>query len=302
MEKKHRNFLYLLVLVLGIALSLCYAQLNDLNEQLHSLRNEQQHSHISLQSEIQSIYDNVEAQLQAEASLLNGFSCEAGELDPETHRVALSISLVPKKLSEEMKCTLLYEGESVECHRNGAEFRAELLLPLFREEESAPLLCIETAEGTETEYLQGAGVFPYWGQYLPSLYAEDTSGRCVWQDGELHFDTECILTQHLSAADVPFVQFHLLAEKNGEEIWSRDITAQVQDKVDAVCWLPFSESFSVSEGDRLILSVLAEDARGYLHKYIVHDWYQQENASFEGVYTGEQIYDAKGELLHQSGY
>ena len=56
-----------------------------------------------IMSDVNAIYQNVDEKLREEASLLSLVEAEYGEVHPEDYTIDVTVKLVPKLISEEMK-------------------------------------------------------------------------------------------------------------------------------------------------------------------------------------------------------
>ena len=75
-----------------------------------------------LENSINSIYNNVDQQLKEEASLLSGVDVEYGEINLEDHTIDVTVKLVPKLISEDMKISVSINGRSTELTKTGGVF------------------------------------------------------------------------------------------------------------------------------------------------------------------------------------
>ena len=302
MEKKQRGVPTWLVVAVGIALAVCLARINSLKSDIELLQNTHRNEISALEEQISDIYDNVDAQLKRQASLLSDVQYRCGEMDPETNTVPVSITVVPKVITDDMRLSITLGEATADCTRAGNAFSAEIAADLFLDYNVYPMLSIRAGGETKTESLETVVVSNLWSDCLPSISANDIYGKANFDGDTLNFNTEIVFDWFPAEnSDVVFSSFALVAERNGEEIDRRDITREVMESesyADGTYVMDFTERYPVSKGDKLMVYILAEDTLGYVHETMAHFWYQQNGMTAETVYGGESIYDSEGTPLY----
>ena len=112
-----------------------------------------------MQSNIDSIYSNVDEQLKQEASLLSSVDYILGELNKEDHTVPVTLKVVPKSLTDDMKLSVKVGNEIFDFERNGNEFTATFSINMFISYEDYPMLNIDAGGTTKTELLESADMY-----------------------------------------------------------------------------------------------------------------------------------------------
>lgn len=302
MEKKQKGVPTWLVVAVGIALAVCLARINSLKSDIELLQNTHRNEISALEDQISAIYDNVDTQLKQQASLLSDVQYRCGEMDPETNTVPVSITVVPKVITDDMRLSIALGEEMADCTRKGNAFSAELAADLFLDYNAYPMLSIRAGGETKTESLETVAVANLWSDCLPSISANDIYGRASFDGDTLNFNTELVFDWFpAERSDAAFSSFALVVERNGEEIDRRDITQAVmasESYADGTYVMDFTESYPVSEGDKLKVYIVAEDTLGYVHRTLAHFWFQSNGATAETVYGGETIYDSEGNPLY----
>lgn len=253
----------------------------------------------TLRDEIHSIYDNVDAKLKEQASLISGIDFSIGNPSDDMKSVELTLTVVPKLISDDMELSVTVDGKTASLIRNGNEFTGTIDVGLFVDYDQWPLLSIKSPEGTKTEYLKDIDISYLFTQHLPSLYA-DMAASSTMKNGKLQVDAGfSIETQPAyDHAPITFVSFTLIEEINGKEISKADITNDVRKSGDSYN-THYVRSFEISQGDELKVYVIAEDSLGYIHKTLTHFWFQSEDgATAEAVPSTEMIFDKDGNLLY----
>ena len=298
-DKKKITILMVIVIVLGIALCFAFVKINDLELRIRNLQGYMNSSISMLENSVNSIYNNVDQQLKEEASLLSGVEAEYGDINLKDHTIDVSVKLVPKLISEDMKISVSINGRSAELAKTGSSFTGSIPVDIYNMGELM-LMSIETEAGTQTQYLSEIQVEYLWDTRIPSLYYCDVSGQGSFTDGKYtfdgHIDINCSSTEQ--TPDVRFEKFVLVTERNGTEINREDITDDVMNYEaypHGVYWRDeYKMECEAKEGDDVRIYLEATDSLGYLHRMLIHQWREQNGAMAEAVDASEYIYAPDG--------
>ena len=301
-NKKQVNTSRIIILLLTVLLGIGAIKIGTLADDVKKLKSQNSNLDAEIQTlrnEINSIYSNVDKQLKEEASLISGFDYTIGNPSEDMKSVQLSLTVVPKMISDDMELSVAIDGNSASLTRNGNEFTGTINVGLFVDYDQWPLLSIKTSEDTKTEYLDGVDVSYLFSNHLPTLEA-DMSASSKLNNGQLQVDAGFRISSKPASDKEPvtFTSFILVEEVNGKEVNRTDITDDVR-KSGEVYNTQYIKSFEVSHGDELRVYVIAEDSLGYIHKTLVHYWVESENgAQTETVFGGETIFDKDGNKLY----
>ena len=295
--------LYIIILAMMIMLVFCFMRINSLSSEIEYLKDDYIREDNTLREQINSIYSNVDELLKKEASLLTEITFSLGELDTKTQKVPVTIQIVPKEISEDMQMKVELDGEQAEFVKNGDFYEATIPVGLFLTENANPMLSILYDGLTKTEKMEKIWLGELWGKWLPSLWAEDTTGRTFFKDGKLVFDTQTLIEWDYSdyTSSIIFENFAIVTEINGKEVKRVDVTDKVKNTqgfAEGVVELEFTDTYEAVEGDAVSVYVVAEDSFGYLHKALAHFWKKSGGATAEAVYGGESIYDKQGNRIY----
>ena len=301
MEKKIKS-LQACVVILTIALCVCVYKISVLESRVSRLDFLVENQYDRIMSDVNSIYQNVDEKLREEASLLSSVETEYGEFDLENHTIDVTVKLVPKLISEEMKVQVSINGRNTELSRTGNSFTGTVPVDIYNMGELM-LLTIDTAAGTQTQYLNEIQVEYLWAERIPSLYYCDISGDETFEDGKYtlngHLDINCSPVE--DTPDVKFEKFVLVTELNGKEINREDITEEVlnyDSYPHGVYWRSeYNMECEAVEGDELGIYLEATDSLGYLHRMLLHHWKVLDGATAEAVDGSEYIYDPNGNQI-----
>ena len=302
-NKKQFNWKTFITVLMAVLLAFSLYKIATLSNEIDHLKS--RNSNLTgdiqiLREEINSIYDNVDKQLKKQASLISGVDFSIGNPSEDMKTIELSLTVVPKLISDDMQISVTVDGVTAPLERNGNEFKGTIDVGLFVDYNQWPLLSIKTADGTKTEYLEDVDVSYMFSRHLPSLYADMSGGSGKFSDGNLSVDLGFTVETKPASQNAPitFTSFTLIEEVNGKEISRQDITEEVRKSGESYN-TRYVKNFKVTYGDKLKIYVIAEDSLGYVHKTLVHYWLEREDGSqAETVFGGEMIYDRDGNLLY----
>ena len=298
-ETKKNTGLKIIVAILVIALFACFIWVYTLTNEINRLSNAMHSQHQQFMNQVESIYTNVDRQLKEEASLLSGVEAEYGEISIEDHTIDVTVKLVPKLISENMKIQVSIDGRSTELSRDGSAFSGTIAVDIYNVGEQM-LMTIETDSGTQTQFLSEIRTEYLWEGKIPSLYHCDISGSGTFTEGKYTLngtiDINCSPIEY--TPEIKFEKFVLVTEQNGTEINREDITSEVlnyQTYPHGVYWRDeYKMECEAKEGDDVRIYLEATDSLGYLHRMLIHQWREQNGAMAEAVDASEYIYDANG--------
>ncbi len=301
-NKKQINTNRIIILLLGVFLVIGAIKLGTLTDDVNHLKSRNSNLEAEIQmlsNEINSVYSNIDKQLKEEASLISGVDYTVGNLSEDMKSVQLSLTVVPKMISDDMELSVAIDGNSASLTRNGNEFTCTIDVGLFVAYDQWPLLSVKTSEGTKTEFLDGIDVSYLFSNYLPILEADMTASSKL-SNGKLQVEAGFRISSMpvSEKSPVTFKSFTLVEEVNGKEVNRADITDEVR-KSGEIYDTQYVKSFEVSYGDELEVYVIAEDTLGYIHKTLAYYWIESENgAQAETVFSGETIFDKDGNILY----
>ena len=298
-EKQKTNLQKLIIVIMSAALAFCFVLINRLENEIDQLENSLNSQYHMLTTQVESIYTSVDQMLKEEASLLSNVTAEHGELNVDDHTIDVTVSLVPKLISDDMKVQLSINGRTTELSRNGSTFTGMIPVNIYNKDEQL-LMTIETAAGTQTQFLPEVQTEYLWEGRLPSLYHCEISGERGLSEGKYtitgELDINCSPIE--DTPNVHFEKFVLVTELNGKEIDREDISQDVLNYQTYPHGVYFRHDYQMeceaAEGDELGIYLEATDSLGYLHRRLIHHWKQQNGNVAEAVDASEYIYAPDG--------
>ena len=298
-EKQKTNLQKLIIVIMSAALAFCFVLISRLENEIAQLRNSLNSQYHMLTTQVESIYTSVDQMLKEEASMLSNVTAEHGELNVDDHTIDVTVSLVPKLISDDMKVQLSINGRTTELSRNGSNFTGTIPVNIYNKDEQL-LMTIETAAGTQTQFLPEVQTVYLWEGRIPSLYYCEISGERGLSEGKYvlngELDINCSPVE--DTPNVRFEKFVLVTELNGKEINREDITQDVLNYQTYPHGVYFRHDYQMeceaAEGDQLGIYLEATDSLGYLHRRLIHHWKQQNGNVAEAVDASEYIYAPDG--------
>ena len=314
--KKEKMFYQVLIIGLIIALVVCFVKIEDLRTRVNQLDNIHSNEVSSLRNQISSIYNNVDEQMKKQGSLFTNVKREFGDINTETLKADVKISVVPKTIIDNMKVNVSLCGTTAEMTKNAnGEYSAIVPVGIFEIEDYFPLVTISANGETKTEYLEEQSVHGIFSNYLPTIIGGDIkTHQATLADGKLTVDGDLFIGYNLGDIDkkAKFEKYTLITEVAGKEIAKKDITDIIakHERVDNIehgeVDFKFKETYNLNGENELTIYIVAEDTLGYLHKKIAFSWHHPDinepvpepaHAIEEAMYVGEVILDKNGKVL-----
>lgn len=314
--KKEKMFYQVLIIGLIIALVVCFVKIEDLRTRVNQLDNIHSNEVSNLRNQISSIYNNVDEQMKKQGSLFTNVKREFGDINTETLKANIKISVVPKTIIDNMKVNVSLCGTTAEMTKNeNGEYSAIVPVGIFEIEDYFPLVTISANGETKTEYLEEQSVHGIFSNYLPTMIGGDIkTHQASLADGKLTVDGDFFIGYNLGDIDkkAKFEKYTLITEVAGKEIAKKDITDIIakHERVDNIehgeVDFKYKETYNLNGENELTIYIVAEDTLGYLHKKIAFSWHHPDidepvpepaHAIEEARYVGEIITDKNGKVL-----
>ena len=254
-----------------------------------------------INSNISSIYTNVDKKLKEQASILSGVNYDIGEINDDNETVPVSLKVVPKTVVDDMKVSVKIGDEITDLTQKGNEFTTKFNVGLFIGYDEYPLLTIKSSEGTQTEYLEDVDLSYQFDRYFPTLEARVHGSSTNYRDTSAHiYSTYNVdIQKYGNDSDVTFTKITLVETFNGEEIGREDITDKVTEAEGSYS-AQYVKDIDISDGYDLRLYVIAENSLGYTHETLAGCWMDDRMGALVNVELDDEIiYDKDGNILWQ---
>ena len=298
-NQKRNRLLGLLIVALCIALVFAFLKIDALETEIQQVRNHYMNELQMIRNDVSRIYSDVDRMLEEKASLLSGVESSHGAVNLNDQTIDVTVTVVPKVISQDMKLFVSLEDEQAELVSSGSGYTGTIPVDLFSDG-GRMLLTIEADGVVQTQYLDEVQVDYLWQDYIPTLYACDISGSSTYDaHGRFHLKGDLNINYD-PVGDVfyGFEKFLLITELNGEEIKREDITKAVLDYQIYPHGLyyqgDYQAEYTLEYGDLLTIHLEATDYLGYTHRMLMYYWEQESGQSAFPMDASEYIYDPNG--------
>lgn len=292
MKTKHLSLMLILSLLLNAYAILKIGRLNrDLFQQGNQLQSQLQ----SMDSRINGIPHTIEQQLNEQASLLSSHELNFGDMDPDTFKVPVRVTVTPKRIQDGTIAKLIFNGQEA-IMTPGSSYALIGTVEVSVFEELHPTIVFEHGDETELENLTAYGPLRY--DYLPNMGASyngqisNTPNTNKWRlQGQVHI----ALDPNKYKTDVKSVKLVELLDDVPIKIHEADLA------IDMV--IPLNEEMTIEKGQSYELMAVMEDVNGLIYNHYVDGFYLDPSNSFNGDYgQGERItiLDSNGTVLFTS--
>lgn len=272
MKTKHLSLLLILSLVLNAYVIL---KIGGLNRELAQQGNQLQSQLHSLDSELGSLTYNIEQKLSAQASLLVSHELDFGEMNPETFKVPVEVTVLPKRFEEGTIAKLIINDQEVlMVPEPDYSLKGTLEASVFDELDTA--IVFEQGGHREIEELMVYGPLRY--DYLPNFGAHfnggfsHSAGSNKWRvNGEVRISLE----PDRYKGTVKSVK--LLELKDGIPVNTHETELTGYD-----IFVPIDQEVTLESGQTYELMVVMEDNLGLTYKYYVDGFFLDSDNSFNG--------------------
>ena len=301
MEKKLKRQ-RILNIILIIALVVGFVQLSEYKTEAENRYNNLSNQLNRVSQNIQEIYNNVDHQLEEDASLITYFNYEYGEADMENMKVPVSVKIIPKTVTDYTSLTLDFGNRTVEMKKGDKmEFTADFTSDLFLGESGGKVKVIikegNTSHSEELEWY----IDSLHTQYLPQLMAGFIFDDSTYTEGEgLTVQGDVMFMGDIEEDMKNFTDLKLVYKINQKIVEEEEIPETAFDT--AVDTIDVNKTYpDVRTGDTFTLYVEGTDKYGFVHRttaksivYVKADEIAVETMEKDS----ELILDKEGNILY----
>jgi hypothetical protein len=258
-NNKMMSYLLILSLMLNAFGTLRITGLQrDLNHQQNLISNIQN----QVNTQINSIYANVDEKLKAQASLLEMNQVTFGEMDEATLMVPATVAVTPKRYVVGMEATLIINGQETFMKLDTQYgFSGSQEVSVF--EDLAIVVAFEHDGVREVEALPKYSPLKY--DYIPNIYGH-YNGSWNYTGNQYELNGNVIVNLNPGRYSQDLVSLTVLELVDGKTIQEHPAELTSPD-----LWIPLKHKFALEKNQTYQIVVLAEDHLGLVHRYIVHE-------------------------------
>lgn len=289
------------VAALCIMLVVSLVRIHNLKEELERETGYMRSQIQSMESQISSIYRNVDQMLEKEASLLTFQNWEIASMDVENETATVAITIIPKEYQAGMTEAVLQIGDREYAMKmDDGSYQAEVEIPLF-ETCMIDAVVLRDSTYTRTEYLEWA-ISPR-DSMLMDVYTNMNGG---WSFGSYGKDYNT-----LKAGDA--IEISIESKGESSEIRSVNLLEILDGKVQARTPVsadehgrysaPCKETYEVPFGTCFELAAEVVDQYGLVYRATVWRWKSDKDGQpvdddMVWYGRGAAIYNQDGKLLY----
>lgn len=289
-----KNALNILIVVLIIFQIASISKINNLQREIQNVNIGMDNLNISVMSDINNIYSNVEQILKREASLIADANAEIGTLDADELMVAIKFTLTPKEVSEQTIVSLDFQGELFPMEKTGTAFSTTVSRHVFGD--TMPKIIIEEGGVKKITEDTRINVENIKERLFPRLYSR-VSGEANYRKniysrkGTLNVDFKEI------KSDIKYTEMRLVVKVDDKLISDEIIPDEVFRSGYEV-----DEEIPMNDGQTYVMTLIATDSIGLEHHYTVEHWVAGTGEQIAPSLDDEHIYSADGKLLWKFEY
>lgn len=283
-----------------IALVVSFVRIQNLKDELERETGYLQHRVQSLESQINSIYREVDEMLETEASLITFEEWKITSMDVEGETANIKVTITPKEYQEGVTEAVLQVGNQ-ECPMTmkDGSFRAEVETALF---DNCQIESMVMRDGSQvrTEYL-GWSIHPRYDM-LPDVSAHLNGKWSFGPRGKDYCTAACDGTVQInidSKGEMAEIQsVHLLEVLDGEVQERTEIPADENGMYTAEC----KKNYELPFGARFELVAEVVDQYGLVYRCIAERWQSDKDGQLidddmNWIGRSAAVYNQDGKLL-----
>ncbi len=289
-----KNALNILIVVLIIFQIASISKINNLQREIQNVNIGMDNLNISVMSDINNIYSNVEQILKREASLIADANAEIGAIDADELMVPIKFILTPKEVSEQTTVSLDFRGELFPMEKTGTNFSTTVSRHVFGD--TMPKIIIEEGGVKKITEDTRINVENIKERLFPRLYSR-VSGEANYRKniysrkGTLNVDFKEI------KSDIKYTEMRLVVKVDDKLISDEIIPDEVFRSGYEV-----DEEIPMNDGQTYVMTLIATDSIGLEHHYTVEHWVAGTGEQIAPSLDDEHIYSADGKLLWKFEY
>jgi hypothetical protein len=288
MKKQISYFLIAALIILQIY---SLAMINSLQRRIDNNNNTIYSVENQLSNQINAIYQNVDVQLKAQASLINSSAIALGKLDVDTLTVPITFTVEPKTVTETMLVSLDINGDIVELEKSGLQYSAT---KNFEISDSIDFKIIIDDNGVKhIEEQNGLNSHQIKEQIFPQLFAS-FGGESSYGSNEYRAKGTINIDYKASTANNQFVDIKYVTKVDDKIIKETPISLDRNYGFT----LDIDEKYSLNNGQILTFYIIATDSLGFVHEYLIKHYEAGANAQREPYHEQENITAPNGEIVY----
>lgn len=262
--------------------------LENTQETLHSIDNR-------LNSQISNIYHTITKKLEEEASKIHTSSVTVGALNTDTLKVPITFTVEPKTITKSLEVLLDFDGEIISLEQSGTQFFVTKDLGIS--ETAFPKIILQDQGVKHLEEHRGLNVSRIKESIFPNIFAH-FSGTTKYSSGE-YSEKGFIDIEYIGAnEDNYFKEMKYVVKVDNKKINEKMISiVDEKQNIDSIS-IEIDGEYSLEKGQTLTGNIVAIDALGFVHEYLVVHYVGDSNDQREPYSDKLSIKAPNGETVY----
>jgi len=262
--------------------------LENTQETLHSIDNR-------LNSQISNIYHTITKKLEEEASKIHTSSVTVGALNTDTLKVPITFTVEPKTITKSLEVLLDFDGEIISLEKSGTQFFVTKDLGIS--ETAFPKIILQDQGVKHLDEHRGLNVSRIKESIFPNIFAH-FSGTTKYSSGE-YSEKGFIDIEYIGAnEDNYFKEMKYVVKVDNKKINEKMISiVDEKQNIDSIS-IEIDGEYSLEKGQTLTGNIVAIDALGFVHEYLVVHYVGDSNDQREPYSDKLSIKAPNGETVY----
>jgi len=263
-------------------------KIDNTNMTLHSIDSR-------MNSQISNIYDTINKKLEEEASKIYGSSVTVGELNKSTLTVPITFTVEPKTVTENLRVSLVFDGEILPLKQSGMKFSGTKDLEIS--ESVIPKIILEDQGIKYVEEHRGLNVSRIKESIFPNIHVH-FSGTTKYSSGEYRAKGSIMGEYQQAQNNNNFLELKYVVKVDDEIIEEKPILLEDDNELSTPIVLDIDDQYTLDKGQILTTNIVAVDALGFVHEYLVTHYVGDSNAQREPYFQKMNIKAPNGDIVY----
>ena len=293
--KNNNNLIYILIALIVLQVY-SYLKINILQREVENTTLKISYMESRMEDQINSIYQNVDAKLMEQNSIIKTAAFDIGNVDANSLEVPVTFSVIPKEVSAATKVFLDFNGDIISLEKEGNTYTGIKNVDIFAE--VFPTVIVETNGVKQLEDNRGLRLGNITEQIFPVASFPRFSGSTSYSGSMYKINGDIDLDFKLMNKDFYFKELNYVVKINDTEYLSKEM----DKNNDSSFSLKLEEKIPLEKGEILTTYVVATDNLGLIHEYHLEHYAAGEKAQREPYREKKRIYSSDMELIYERNY
>jgi len=214
---------------------------------------------------IDSIYSNVNAMLKKEASILDSYNIELGDLNPDDFTVPVTVTITPKEYTDDLIAILQLNDNNIQMQKDGTSFTVTYDTYVF--DDVVIKINLNQGDVIKTETLDE--YYDFKSNYLLNI-SGGYSGGASYSNNEYAYNGSIDLDFGYYDNNSP-VEFSIVEEVNGKVV--NEVPVEEPAIEHNSILIPVNRKIELEPGSKVFIYANVKDKYGLCYKYLVFSQY-----------------------------